>query len=149
MSVRNVNCAFEPHVGVTVKGALLKARNEDPIKHTTHPGYGNVELFNWPFESASAEEPDLFGGKKIERPGLITVKCDVHSWMRSYVWVHDNPYIVVSDPGGSATIEEIPAGTYRFVAWHEKLGEQEGQVTVKAGEAAELKLTFQPGESPG
>jgi hypothetical protein len=148
VSVRNVGCVFEPHVAVTVKGALLKARNEDPIKHSTHPRYENVEFFNWPFESASAEEPDLFGGKKIERLGLITVKCDVHSWMRAYVWVHDNPYIVVTDAGGRATIEEIPAGAYRFVAWHENLGEQEGQVTVKAGEATELKLIFQPEASP-
>ena len=144
VSVSNAGCAFEPHVSVTVTGALFKARNEDPIQHTTHPWYERGEFFNWPFSRASVEDPDIFGGKKIERTGLITVRCDVHSWMRAYVWVHENPYIVVTDDVGRASMEEVPVGAYRFVAWHEKLGERQGRLSVKAGEAAELNLSFQP-----
>jgi hypothetical protein len=36
----------------------------------------------------------------------------------------------------------LPPGTYTFVVWHEKLGEQEFEVTLVPGESRNLDFTF-------
>jgi len=138
----NKNCSFEPRVQIAMKDMLLKARNDDPISHTTHPYYPNgAAFFNFPFQSNG---PKQFSGKKIKQEGVITVKCDVHSWMQAYVVVTDNPYAAVSDAKGQLTVDGIPPGTYSYVLWHEKLGEQKGKVTLEANKEATLSLTLGP-----
>ena len=43
------------------------------------------------------------------------------------------PYTVRTDEDGTFSIANIPAGTYNLKGWHEKLGESEPSVVVKAG----------------
>ena len=73
--------------------------------------------------------------------------------MRSYVIVHTNPYVGVTDTAGKLTLDQIPPGTYTYVAWHENLsdaagmlkengGKAEGSVTIEAGKSATLDLKF-------
>ena len=142
--VTNRDCSFDPHVSVAMSGAKLKARNVDPISHTTHPYYENGSFFNWPFGSASAEAPAEFPGKKIERLGVITMRCDVHSWMNAFIVVHDNPYIEVTNVAGTLSLDQVPPGTYPWTAWHETLGQQKGKITVTSGGTSELTLEFAP-----
>jgi hypothetical protein len=43
----------------------------------------------------------------------------------------------------------VPPGTYRLIAWHERLGLAEQSVTVEAGKAAAVTLRFgAPGAAP-
>jgi hypothetical protein len=137
--ITNRNCAFEPHVAATVKGAVLKVKSADPIHHTTHPYYeGGIHFFNASLQRAGAEYP----GKRIDRSGLIEVRCDVHNWMKAYIVVHSNPYIGVTGGDGRVEFTDVPAGTYPYVAWHEKLGVRQGRVTIESGKTAELKLEY-------
>jgi hypothetical protein len=81
--------------------------------------------------------------RKFDKAELaIPVKCDVHPWMQSYLSVLPHPYFAVTGADGSFTIEGVPAGSHEVEAWHEILGTQSGQVTVEAGGAASLSLTF-------
>jgi hypothetical protein len=140
--VTNRDCSFHPHVSAGMAGSLLKAANEDPLTHSTHPYYGNRSFFNYQFSSPGETYP----GRKMAEPGLITVKCDVHNWMRAFVVVHDNPYIAVTDPGGVLLIEDIPPGEYSYVAWHEKFGESRGTVEISPRRESELQLDLGPGK---
>ena len=45
---------------------------------------------------------------------------------------------------GKLKIDEIPAGKYPFVAWHEHLGEKRGDVEITKGQTAQLRLEFAP-----
>ena len=123
-------------------GSLLKASNEDPLTHSTHPYYGDRSFFNYQF----AREGEVYPGRKLAEPGLVTVKCDVHNWMRAYVVVHDNPYAGVTDADGVLVIGEVPPGSYGYVAWHEKLGEFRGTVEVAARGQGEILLSLGPVE---
>jgi hypothetical protein len=73
---------------------------------------------------------------------LIRLKCDIHPWMTAWVVMSPNPYFVTSAEDGSFSLEGVPAGTYTLEAWHEVLGTQTAQVTVKEGEAAEVAFAF-------
>jgi zona occludens toxin (predicted ATPase) len=81
----------------------------------------------------------------------IPFKCTAHPWMGGYVRVFDHPYHAVTAAGGTFEIKDAPAGQYRVVYWHEKVGFKGGKdgrlgepVAVAAGPggaAAELKPT--------
>ncbi len=72
----------------------------------------------------------------------MPLKCDVHFWMVSYLHVLTHPFFAVTGDDGSFTIPNLPPGTYTIEAWHEKLGAQTQTVTVQAGQAAPVSLTF-------
>ena len=140
--VVNRDCSFHPHVSVAMHGSLLTASSADPLPPSTHPYSGNRSLFNYQFSRVG----EVYPGRKLGETGLVTVRCDVHNWMRAYVVVHDNPYLGVTDADGVLVIDDIPPGSYGYVTWHEKLGESRGTVRVAAGTRGELLLSLGPVE---
>jgi hypothetical protein len=53
----------------------------------------------------------------------------------------DGPSAVTGEDGSFA-IAGVPAGTWEVTAWHEKLGERKGTVTVPATGPATVDFTF-------
>ena len=91
--------------------------------------------------SQGAGEPPLV--RKFARPEvMIHVKCNIHSWMRAYIGVVDNPYFAVSGEDGSYRIGNLPPGTYTVAIWQEKLGTQEQQVTLAPHSNTQADVTF-------
>jgi hypothetical protein len=72
----------------------------------------------------------------------LKFKCDVHPWMFAYLFVMEHPYFGVSASDGTFTLPTLPPGTYTLVAWHEKLGEQEAQVTVAGDGSGTAAFVF-------
>jgi hypothetical protein len=66
----------------------------------------------------------------------------MHYWMKGWWIVAKNPYTVSTNQDGEFLIEDVPAGSYNIKAWHEKLGESEYSVEVKADETAQLNVTL-------
>jgi len=131
-------CLYKPHVAALVVNQTLKVVNSDPTLHNVHAIPKVNAEFNQaqPFQNMELE-------RKFDKAELaIPVKCDVHPWMQSYLSVLPHPYFAVTGADGSFTIEGVPAGSHEVEAWHEILGTQSGQVTVEAGGAASLSLTF-------
>ena len=139
--LNNEGGRFVPHAQVFPQREFLIV-NSDPVLHNTHPylglkGEGGRSLYN----IAMSKQ-----GKEVRRPlrngGLYQIRCDAHDWMRSYVWVLDHPYGEISGEDGAYTITDIPAGTYKLMAWHEEMGEQEVEVIVPAGGTVEVNFEF-------
>jgi hypothetical protein len=53
-----------------------------------------------------------------------------------------HPFFAVSDESGRFEIRGLPPGTYKLVVWHERLGEQELEITVTPGETRNADFTF-------
>ena len=53
-----------------------------------------------------------------------------------------HPYFAVTDDAGTFTIKNLPPGTYKLTAWHEKLGTQTADITLAAKDAKENNFTF-------
>jgi plastocyanin len=131
-------CIYHPHVAALVVGQTLKVVNQDPTLHNVHALAKSNTEFNQaqPFQNMELE-------RKFDKPEMaISVKCDVHPWMQSFLSVLPHPYFAVTGEDGSFTINGVPAGTYEIEAWHETLGTKTGSVTVTAGAAADLPLAF-------
>jgi plastocyanin len=119
-------CRYHPHVQAAAAGSTLQILNSDPMLHNIHGYQAQQTLFNLAMPIKGQRIP-----RPLPRPGLVSIKCDVHSWMSSFIVVTDAPFAVVSEDG-SYVIKELPAGSYTVTAWHEKLGEKTAQVTVPA-----------------
>jgi len=131
----NSGCRFQPHVLAVAVGQKVEIVNGDPLLHSTHAKMdGKVTVFNVALPVQNQKIP-----KAILEPGLMELTCDAgHIWMTGYLLAFEHPYFAVTDEEGSFGIAKIPPGTYRIRAWHETLGEQVKEVTVKAGENAEI-----------
>ena len=59
-------------------------------------------------------------GQKLKAEGPIEIVCDLHAWMKAWGFIVEHPYYAVTDATGAWKLDEVPAGTYDLVAWHEK-----------------------------
>ncbi len=124
-------CIYIPHVAGVMVGQPLKFKNSDGILHNVHGLPDANREFN-------IGMPPTLKEKEVElnKPEpLFTVKCDVHPWMNAYVAVMDHPFFAVTDENGKYTIEDLPPGTYKIEAWHERLKTLTQTVTVGDGSA--------------
>ena len=123
-------CIYVPRVvGVRV-GQPLAFKNSDGILHNVH-GLPKVNReFNIGMPP-TLKETDVNFNKPEP---LFPVKCDVHPWMNSYVAVMTHPYFAVTGTDGTFTIDDLPDGTYEVEAWHERLGTQTANVTIRGGQ---------------
>jgi len=53
----------------------------------------------------------------FDRPGLVTVRCDIHDHMRALILVLDTPHFVVTDEAGRYRLPAVPPGRYVLKAW--------------------------------
>jgi plastocyanin len=129
-------CMFTPRVVALRAGQTLAVKNSDPVSHNIHPMPQNSREWN---QQQSPGAPDLM--RRFVRPEvMIPVKCNVHSWMRSYIGVMDHPYFAVTGATGEFEWTALPPGEYTVAAWHEALGELTEKITVAPN--AEATLTF-------
>ncbi|HEU5395979.1 MAG TPA: carboxypeptidase-like regulatory domain-containing protein, partial [Verrucomicrobiae bacterium] len=73
-------------------------------------------------------------------PGRVDVFCSIHENMHCIVLVRENPYFAVTDADGNYKIPNVPAGTYKLEAWHERLPAEEKEITVSTN--GEVKVNF-------
>lgn len=117
LAIDNVKCRFEPHALFVRTGQKLTLKNSDPIGHNCHiVTFNNEHNINLP----PGGSLDLVLEHSEKVPG--EVKCDVHKWMDGVLMVRDNPYVAITDAEGNFTIENIPAGKWKFQFWHKKVG---------------------------
>jgi hypothetical protein len=79
---------------------------------------------------------------------MLRIKCDIHSWMTTYVGVVSNPYFAVSNKAGTFEIANVPPGSYTIISWQERYGPVMKTVTVKAGATATVDFTYTGKEKP-
>ena len=139
-SLYQQECVYGPHVQTAVVGQQLEVTNRDDLLHNIH-GYTDTlkTLFN-------VAEPvqNMVLSLDLEREGVVTVKCDIHSWMQAYVVVAPHPFTAVTDENGTYRIDGIPPGSYQVRAWHEALGELDKPATV--GAERETTVNFDVGK---
>ncbi len=138
--VDNVKCAFEPHVSVGFigKGNMAVNHNSDPMFHNIHAYITGRLAYNLGLPEKGKEIK-----RKFYKPGLMSVTCNAHPWMLSYVQIFHHPYAAVTNEKGAYSIPDIPAGTYEVRAWHEGFGDISlGKETITPGKTSNVIAAF-------
>jgi plastocyanin len=126
-------CKFVPHVVVMSPGEI-EIKNSDDILHNLHT-YSTAN----PAVNKAQPKFKKTMTEKFEKPEIIKLTCDVHSWMLGWVAVTPGP-AAVTDSNGVAKIENVPAGKQKVEVWHETLGKMEKDVDVKAGQTTKVSF---------
>lgn len=106
-------CRYRPRWSAVPVGAALLFKNSDPVAHNVRVESGYDIVLN--VAQANANTVDTL---PTDKPGPLSVACDYHPWMFASVVVVPNPYYAVTGSDGSFSIDEVPPGTYRLVAWY-------------------------------
>jgi plastocyanin len=131
-----VNCRYEPHVLGVCVGQPVRVKSSDPkTMHNVHYSPMNNDARNFAMTDAGEEKNVSFQAHEF-----IQVKCDVHPWMTAHVGVFDTPFHDVTDDNGEFEIKNLPSGSYKLIAWHERYGRMEQNVN--AGETAPRTSEF-------
>jgi hypothetical protein len=126
-------CEFHPDVLIMAPGEL-DILNSDGILHNIH----STSTANSPFNQAQPKFKKVIT-EEIAKPEIIKLQCDVHSWMRGWLFVTDRP-ATLTGARGEFRLENVPAGKHKVEVWHPVLGTQAKEVDVKSGQ--EVKLHF-------
>jgi plastocyanin len=84
-------CVYVPRVmGIRV-GQTLQVRNDDELLHNVHSLSVKSNTFNVSEPKAGMVQQFKMKDEEV----MLRIKCDVHSWMTTYVGVVSNPYFAV------------------------------------------------------
>jgi len=132
-------CRYAPHVIAVQQGGSVEFRNSDPTMHNVHTlsvaGNPQVDVSEGP---AGAPQTRQFTTPELMMP----VRCNNHPWMEALLNVAPNQFFAVTRDDGTFSIPGLPPGTYTLAAVHEKLGEQDMQVTITAKSQSRADFTF-------
>lgn len=138
------NCMYEPHVLALMTNQPLEIQNNDPTMHNVHPLPKHNRQWNTSQPVGSAALKSSFARPEFAMPVL----CNVHPWMRAFVFVFDHPYYAVTPKTGTFELKNLPPGTYTIEAWQETLSTLEQTVTIGPRESKEISFTFKTSAPP-
>ncbi len=70
----------------------------------------------------------------FDKPGLVTLRCDIHEHMRGLILVLNTPYFIMTDTDGHFRLGGLPAGHYTLKAWIDSRTTREKPVELKNGQ---------------
>jgi hypothetical protein len=136
-------CMYDPHIIALMTGQTFEVKNDDQTTHNIHPMPKDNREWNKSQPPGATPIDETFGRAEV----AIPVKCNVHPWMKSYIFVFKNPYYAVTSKDGKFELKDLPPGTYTIEAWHEKYGVSDQTVTIGAKESKPLTFTFKTSAS--
>ena len=110
-TIDQVHKRFVPHVLAVQTGTSITFPNSDNVRHQVYS-----------FSEAKRFELKLYAGKPanpivMDHPGLVVLGCNIHDWMRAYVYVLDTRFFALTNANGHAKID-VPPGDYTVKIWH-------------------------------
>jgi plastocyanin len=130
------NLTFLPHILVIPKGSIVSFPNNDKVDHNVF-SLSRTRKFNFGSYKPGESQKVIF-----DKPGIVELRCDLHSEMISYILVLKNSYFALTDKKGNFTLDvkDLAPGKYTLKTWHEKL--KNSKMIVELPEALDTKLTI-------
>jgi plastocyanin len=129
-------CQFRPHV-LAIHTGDLEVLNSDGVLHNLHT-YSKLNPQINKAQPKFKKEMTV----SFEKPEVVKLTCDVHSWMQGWLVVLPSSYFAVTDDHGVARVADVPEGQHTVEVWQERLGRRRKDVTVKAGSTVHVDFEF-------
>jgi plastocyanin len=130
-------CVYRPRVIGIRLGQALQIRNSDDGLHNVHGVSSDRDDFN-----VSQPISGMTNTFHPHDPGILRLKCDVHTWMVGFVGVVNHPFFAVTGADGAFTLHDVPEGTYSVRTWHELFGAITTPVHVEGGHDADVDILY-------
>ena len=117
-------CLYVPRIVIVPVGGTVEFLNNDRLLHNLHSISSENATFNRT-QPKGRTIPVAF-----QRPEIVRIDCELHSWMRGWIVVADHPFYALTGDSGEFMLPPVPAGKYLLRVWHETLGTSTREVTV-------------------
>ena len=108
-----VSKQFDPRVLVVPVGTSVTFPNRDTVRHHVY-SFSPAKNFELKLYAGTAANPVVF-----DKVGIAVLGCNIHDNMAAWVVVVvDTPYYARSSAGGTASLANVPPGSYRLRVWH-------------------------------
>jgi plastocyanin len=113
--IDQVDKEYVPYVTAVQAGTRISFPNRDQTRHHVY-SFSEAKKFEIPLYKGTPSEPILF-----DKPGPVTLGCNIHDWMTAYVFVSESPYFTLTGEDGTATVQNLPDGDYAVRVWHPRI----------------------------
>lgn len=133
---------FEPHVLPVRQGTRVAFPNYDDVYHNVF-SLSRARTFDLGRYPKGAMKSVTF-----DRPGVVQVFCHIHADMSGIIMVLPNAFYTAPDSAGHYVMENVPAGDYTIVGWHERTKPASYRVRVVAGRTTTIDFKLPLGATP-
>jgi plastocyanin len=141
--VEQRDATFVPHILPILVGTTVAWPNLDEIYHNV---FSMSQTKSFDLQLYNSDQPSK--SVVFDRPGQVDVFCAIHSKMHCIVLVLENPYFALTDDQDHFVIRNVPAGTYKLHAWHERVPGQTIDVKVPADGEVSVEFALGLGNLP-
>jgi hypothetical protein len=131
-------CMYVPRVLAFRTHQPIEIKNTDPVTHNVHPMPRDNKPWNRSLPQGAAPFITNFPHQEL----AIPVACNIHPWMRAFLFVFDNPYYDVTTKTGTFELKNLSPGTYTIEVWHERFGTLDQTVTLAPKESKSISFKF-------
>lgn len=133
--INQKNRQFDPQVVVVVAGSIVEFPNHDKIMHNVFsPTEGSTFDLGYYKQGESKGVP-------LDKPGVVSVYCNIHPNMVATVFVAPNDAFKVPSADGRFELKDVPPGTYELSIWSSFSGApQTTKITVEPGATVKQDL---------
>ena len=129
------NMLFAPDLIAVHVGEAVAFPNLDDTYHNVF-SYSKTKRF----DLGRYRKDEKPGTVVFDKPGIVTVHCEIHDRMRGTIVVLETPYFQKTDSAGHYRLDHLPAGHFTVKAWINEADVREHVVDLKSG--ARLQLDF-------
>ena len=133
MAQKNIN--FVPNLMAVQVGTTVDFPNLDDTYHNVF-SYSKVKRF----DLGRYRKDEKPGSVFFDKPGLITVHCEIHDRMRGTILVLETPHFVKTDTDGRYRLEHLPVGHFLLKAWVSENDVREHAVDLKENTTLHVDL---------
>ena len=114
-TIDQVDKEFVPLVSAIPQGSTVSFPNSDNIHHQIY-SFSKAKKFDLPLLGKNETKNITF-----EKPGIVSLGCNIHDWMLSYIYIFESEFLLQSDQNGLAAFSDIPPGEYTLRIWSPRL----------------------------
>jgi hypothetical protein len=131
--------AFVPDLLVVRTGTAVDFPNSDKVRHQVY-SFSGAKTFKLALYAGREHPPVIF-----DKPGLVTLGCNIHDGMIGHILVTDSPWFGRTDARGHVAIASLPEGAYTVRVWHPRVADAPSQLerAIQVSETRPEAVTFQ------
>jgi len=118
-----------------LKGTTVSFPNRDDEYHNVFSRSRTKELELGRYGTNESKE------ETFDKPGLVRLRCEIHSNMHAVILVLENPFFAVCDPQGRYSIAGVPPGKYKLYAFHEEYEPKDEQADPMRAVGRDVEVT--------
>ena len=133
--IRSADGRFSPEFQIVAPAGVVEMANIDSTAHNTHVFSRGETVFNVALPVRGVKVRKVLTGD-----GIFDVRCDMHPWMRAWMFVPPSRHHAVVREPTTVTFSGIPPGEYVLHDWQPNRPEGIRPVRLAAGETRRLVL---------